>query len=690
MTLRRAHALVLATSLSLGMLCVLLGHVLPAWTWGLLVVPWLSAWMSLHDMALPTWAGSGLALVAFAAAAGQLVQSGLDASMVAACTALLGTFVARMVTRQTPSHDLHSLVLSLLLVFAGTVLQQQFIYGLVLIAYTVTGTWALVTRQLIHGSAMEAYRTDDWAVHAATLSRRDVVTPAFFVATAGVAVLLLLGTSFVFLAFPRVGLGGFGFGQRHGTRFPGDVSLAGPPRATGDDTVVARLWGVGYDDFIRGLYLRGTVYDTASDQGFRASGSLLDVKPQRLALARSSDKSVAYEVYLQPIADQALFALGPVDKASVGPTPFVETAAFDRVATGPTGELISINPLMGPLRYRVQGALTRVPPPFASTDATGTDVEGVDFVDQKFSQHFLTLPPNLDPRVLPLARQVVGDATTFAAKALRLRRYLLTNYAYSVVQANAGRADPLAAFLFDDRRGHCEYFATAYAVLLRAVGVPSRVVGGLQGGKWEATGPTVVFTAANAHAWVEWYAPGHGWLADDATPYREAASLTGYAAWLERMRRLWDDEVVDFGLDQQLTMLRGIIGAVHPGGQSPGRLLQAGNISWRVLGRALVTCAALAALFWATRRVLRRRRAGAVGLTPLAQALMATLTRLRASPVPVAITLRQAVDELTAGADAATGAALRAGLAAYEAERFAGSALSAADLRKVRDILKRL
>jgi transglutaminase-like putative cysteine protease len=618
------------------------------------------------------------------------VQSGLDASMVAACTALLGTFVARMLTRQTPSHDLHSLVLSLLLVFAGTVLQQQFMYGLVLIAYTVTGTWALVTRQLIHGSAMEAYRTDDWAVHAATLSRRDVVTPTFFVATAGVAVLLLLGTSFVFLAFPRVGLGGLGFGQRHATHFPGDVSLAGPPRATGDDTVVARLWGVSYDDFIRGLYLRGTLYDTASDAGFRASPSLLDVKPQRLALARGSDKPVAYEVYLQPIADQALFALGPVDKASVGPTPFVDAAAFDRVATGAAGELVSINSLTGPVRYRVQGALTRVPPPLGSTVATDADVEVVDFVDQKFTQHFLALPPNLDPRVLPLARQVVGDATTFGAKALRLRRYLLANYTYSIEQANAGRADPLAGFLFDDRRGHCEYFATAYAVLLRAVGVPSRVVGGLQGGKWEATGPTVIFTGANAHAWVEWYAPGQGWLADDATPYREATSLTGYAAWLERMRRLWDDEVVDFGLDQQLTILRGIIGAVHSGGQSPGRLLQAGNIPWQALWRALFSCGVLAAMFWGSRRMLRRRRGRAAGLTPLAQVLLATLARLRAAPVAVTITLRQAVEGVTAGADATTGAALRGALAAYEGERFAGRTLPAADLRTWQDILKRL
>ena len=63
-----------------------------------------------------------------------------------------------------------------------------------------------------------------------------------------------------------------------------------------------------------------------------------------------------------------------------------------------------------------------------------------------------------------------------------------------------------------------EFFATAFAALLRAVGVPSRVVGGFMGGRWDASAEVVVFTPADAHAWVEWYLPGIGWILDDATP----------------------------------------------------------------------------------------------------------------------------------------------------------------------------
>jgi transglutaminase-like putative cysteine protease len=678
----------MASSITLAMLCVLLGHVLPPGSSIVLAVPWLAAWMGLRGRPWPLWGGTALALVAFGLAAARLMVSGLGSALVAACIALLGILIARLLTRRTPAHDLHSLVLSLLLVFAGTVLQQHISYGLVLLAYTVSVTWALVTRQLIHGAAMQAFRSGEGPTLAATLQRRDVVTPRFFAATAAVALVLLVLSAVLFVAFPRVGMGGVGFGGRQGSRFPGDVSLAGPPRAGGDDTIVARLGGVPYADFVRGLYVRGSIYDAAGATGFSASPSLLAISPHRLALAAEGAADVVYDVYLQPVAEQVLLSLGPVAHAVPVSGAFAGAGGLERIGLGPSGELTSMTPLLGPVRYRVRGQLTRAPPALVGATA---GAEALGFDDPKFAGHFLALPPQLDPRVVPLAQHAVGDAATFAQKASRLRAYLLANYAYSLQQANSGRTDPLAGFLFDDRRGHCEYFATAFAVLLRAVGVPSRVVGGFQGGVWDTTGPTVLLAAAHAHAWVEWYAPNLGWVTDDATPFRPAPTLTGAAAWMEQARRFWDDQIVDFGLDQQLAMWRGVVGALHSGGISGLAAAPTDPARWRQMvrpGLAVGLIAACSVLGTAWVRLRRRRRTTQAG--PLAGALLAALQRVNRAPVPKHLPLRQAVQAAAPRLDEADAAQLQAALAAYEAQRFAGATLAPKRVRALLSILKRL
>lgn len=685
MSLRLAHSLVLAMTLSLALLCVLLGHVLPAVFWVVLLMPWVSAWMSAYDWAMPTWAGSAVALGAFAYSAMLLTRHGLDAAMVSACAALLGIFAARLLTRATPAHDLHSLALSLLMVFAGTVLQQQYSYGLVLIAYTICVTWALVTRQLVHGAMMQAFRTGDWSAHAHTLGRKDVLTPLFFASTAGVALVILLSTGVLFVAFPRVGLGGLGLGQGHATRFPSDVSLAGPPRAGGDDTVVARVWGIGYDDFARGIYLRGSVYDDAHIAGFSASETLLVIRPSRLSLAapqiETADPNALgraqYDVYLQPIGEQVLLAAGFVDEAASSRGAQAQLLGVERIGYGPSGELVSMTPLNAAVRYQVHGTITQVPPrPSAPKAQAWVEAEALGFDDARFVTHFLKLPPNLDGRVSALAQSIVGDARSYGQKAARLRRYLMEHYSYSLVQTNSGRADPLAGFLFDDKNGHCEYFATAFAVLLRAAGVPSRVIGGFEGGVWDPTGPTIIFTSAHAHAWVEWYQPGAGWLADDATPFRMAAELTGMAAWLERLRRTWDDEIVDFGLDQQLAMVRGVVTALQPTGLQGGRAFSPSQLPWKTLFQLALLLAALVAAVRMGRRLWRGPQAPSFRLSPLARGLQSAIERLAAHPIAASQTLRQAVQTLVPRLEGPQRAVLEEALEAYERLRFGQDNLS--------------
>ena len=79
-------------------------------------------------------------------------------------------------------------------------------------------------------------------------------------------------------------------------------------------------------------------------------------------------------------------------------------------------------------------------------------------------------------------------------------------------------ADPLADFLFERRKGHCEYFASAMAVMLRTLGIPSRLVTGFQGGAYNPVSGWSVVRASDAHSWVEAWIDGRGWITFDPTP----------------------------------------------------------------------------------------------------------------------------------------------------------------------------
>src|SRR5262249_40196685 len=91
---------------------------------------------------------------------------------------------------------------------------------------------------------------------------------------------------------------------------------------------------------------------------------------------------------------------------------------------------------------------------------------------------YLQLPPGRSPRLRQLAFHVTQGARGPYAKAMAIREHLQRNYRYTTDLRAPRTGDPLAEFLFDTQAGHCEYFATAMAILLRSVGIPTREVNG--------------------------------------------------------------------------------------------------------------------------------------------------------------------------------------------------------------------
>jgi len=131
---------------------------------------------------------------------------------------------------------------------------------------------------------------------------------------------------------------------------------------------------------------------------------------------------------------------------------------------------------------------------------------------------YLQLPEDFSPRIAGLAREVTASAATPLDRAAALESHLRSAYAYSfeTVLTSQG-VTPLDAFLFETRRGHCEFFASAMAVMLRSLGIPSRVVHGYLAHSFNPVTGFFEVRAFDGHAWVEAHIDGRGWMTFEPT-----------------------------------------------------------------------------------------------------------------------------------------------------------------------------
>lgn len=157
------------------------------------------------------------------------------------------------------------------------------------------------------------------------------------------------------------------------------------------------------------------------------------------------------------------------------------------------------------------------------------------------------------------ADQAVKEPLPPRALADRLTTQL-RSFTYTLDNPSGSATDPIADFLEHSKAGHCEYFATSLALMLRSRGVYARVVNGYRLGPWSAEGGYFLVTQNEAHSWVEYYDSEAGfWRVADPTPPAPAnAALTqGFMGavqrWVDAVRFRWDRHVVRFSGEDQST-----------------------------------------------------------------------------------------------------------------------------------------
>jgi transglutaminase-like putative cysteine protease len=221
------------------------------------------------------------------------------------------------------------------------------------------------------------------------------------------------------------------------------------------------------------------------------------------------------------------------------------------------------------------------------------------------SRRIILAKPNDDDLSLParsarfreLARNVTRDSPNDVARALSLEQYLQVGFTYTT-ELSLDRpmsGDPIERFLFEDRRGHCEFFASALVLLLRAVDIPARLQVGYAGGEPDGVDGFVV-RDSNAHAWVVAWVDEE-WRIFDPTPpaarpgFTELARGFRLATLWQRVESLWDRWILTLSMQDQI------------------ELVQALMEQWALHGRDLLKwlIVAVAGTFVAVRLLLRMR-----------------------------------------------------------------------------------
>jgi hypothetical protein len=288
------------------------------------------------------------------------------------------------------------------------------------------------------------------------------------------------------------------------------------------------------------FYFRGMALDHFDGKGWQKSDASTSLKSAEGPPKKLRDTDLRMEILLEPLGMPVLFGVTDVlgvhvPELSMREGPLNNFLYFGEPRRIPY-TVWSREPSTSQAQIREQSSHLN-PADFARTTA---------------------LPVDLDSRIPILAREIVGDAQGPFAKSYAIEQWLRKEFTYTLVPEAGQARQPLSRFLFESREGHCEYFATALAVLLRAEGVPAVLVSGFYGGEWNELGDYLVVRQADAHAWVE-IRVGESWIQRDATP---AGAITppgsGFFSQLSNLfTGWWERRVLDYDLYAQAEAVGG-------------------------------------------------------------------------------------------------------------------------------------
>jgi len=379
--------------------------------------------------------------------------------------------------------------------------------------------------------------------------------------------MILVGAAGVFFLLPRMSagyLGGFSFGTDFSAGFTDHVQLGQIGQIQQSNAVIMHIqidgdtsghynlhWrGVGLSDFDGRTWSkpRGQFQLVRwPDGGFVVprQGDTVS-KPYVLASA-ARQQVIHYRVLMEPIGTNVFFLAPWAHKVSGG---------YGLLNSDSAGAVYDSDVQHPISRYEADSDVA-TPSAAELRQAVGIYPAG--------TATYLHLPAT-DPRVPRLAAQITAGARNDFDKATAIENYLRTRFGYTLELPRTPLADPISNFLFVRKRGHCEYFASSMAVMLRTLGIPSRVVTGFRSDEFNDLTGNYVVRAKDAHAWVEAYFPGYGWHTFDPTPGGGATTPQGWgriALYVDAMASFWREWIISYDSSHQYVLGQTAVGGAR-------------------------------------------------------------------------------------------------------------------------------
>ncbi|MGH9501103.1 MAG: transglutaminase TgpA family protein [Terriglobales bacterium] len=450
-------------------------------------------------------------------------------------------------------------VIAFLMVLAAAVLTVDSTFLLALVAFLLTAVAAAILMEMRRASASAAFQpaSDDTSLSRHMGAWLLRVTPAM-------VLLIALGAAVIFFLLPRasrVYLSAYTPTSEIATGFSDRVQLGRIGEIQQSTALVMHIQIDGdthgaYDLKWRGVALSlfdGTTWSNPYEH------LLVPRSPDGQFLLASTPAAqggrlIHYRVLMEPVTDNVFF-LAP-EAISLG-------GNYRRVSRDEAGAVFNTDLEHPVSTYDAESDVAEPRP--AELRGAGQDYPPAVLLN------YLQLP-RMDPRVASLAKQITVAESNDFDKAVAMERYLRTHFGYTLQLGRSAPRDPLAYFLFERKQGHCEYFASAMAVMLRSLRIPSRVVNGFRTGEFNDVTSQYLVRASNAHSWVEAYFPGYGWMSFDPTPAAPAQIRTGWGRWAlyaDAMTSFWREWVVSYDVRHQYILGRW---ATQSGTQWVGRL----------------------------------------------------------------------------------------------------------------------
>jgi hypothetical protein len=452
------------------------------------------------------------------------------------------------------------------LLAAGISISPSFLASLILyllvticaiIAFEIRKTSRLVSERSETGASSKTKRSE-FPLADARASDRSRLSDKLIKRLPSTAIVLLvliiLVAAPLFFAFPRVGGGGLGSSPSvfsSITGFSDTVNLGQIGQLKQNDQIVmrARIENAKMDN-LNATRWRGIALDTFNNKTWSKSSyrytDLINDNGRYLLDRTESEKNVTVQtIYLEPIDSQVLFLLG---------RPLAIQGDFINLKRDSGGAVSFLRSDFDRMSYKVASD-TSLPP-----------VSGLQADETLYSpdaQRYLQLPEKFDERIAQLAAQITEGKTNRYDQAAAIEKYLQNEFGYTL-DLKAGGDEPLADFLFNVREGHCEYFASAMAIMLRTRGVATRIVNGFQLGEYNETADVYVVKQKSAHSWVEVYFPGENvWIPFDPTPFagqNDGAASTGvlssFSKYMEALETFWIQYFVAYDNQEQRSLFR--------------------------------------------------------------------------------------------------------------------------------------